>query len=470
MALFSHIPRGMCQQKIDEIERFIADRSVGEARSAILRYLKHSHTEGELLNVCDWYRRLGMYAEGFRLLLPKGETPQRSASPKKLIWMARFLNLMGASEFAVRILDQAKWFDPLETLFAAEIYLSNFEHEKAASHYQQFFSSGHKLPIGREQVAWLGLCDSLAGMGRYQDAIDKALSRLRSAATPLIASIYNQAIGEYYARAGQFESALIYLKAAQPGFPESDPTADHALLKKWLGYTLAQLGDVETGRRYLEEAMHIVRELSLRDEVWLDILRLQVKLGFAAETEARRLENFPGLIRNMSLMECSFGSELADIRIYMASGEYFVRGKRYLDMPKEVRVLAMLRVAGAWGISLNRALNLLWPEEFFSYPNLEGRMYQLLRRIKSEYGCDVFVESGRMYLGPGSLVQVSVVAGGVERRPSFLLDHAEFQKADLVGHYDVGSTQLARYVNSWMEKGWIKKSGSGRSVRYHVSA
>ncbi len=470
VALFSHVVKDMREQQAEQIEQLIQSHEVDKARIAIHTFLKQVKSEQELFGVCEWYLRLGLYSEGFKLMLPKGEMPQRSASPRRLMWMARFLNLMGASEFAARILEHAKWFDPLELLFAGEIYLSNFEHEKAFAHYQQFFNSRFVLPKGRTQIAWLGLCDSLAGMGKFSEAIDNALRVLPDADTPLIAAIYKQAIGEYYARWGNFESALIYLKEAQPMFPDADPTTDHALLKKWLGYTIGQLGDLEGGRRYLDEAMQILRGLSLRDEAWLDVLRLQVKLGLAPHSEARRLENFPGLIKNMAHIECTFGSDLSDVRIYMNSGEYFVRGKRYLEMPKEIRLLAMLRVAGAWGITLNRALNLLWPEEFFSYPSLEGRMYQLLRRIKSEYECDVYVENGRLYLGPGSLVTVSVVAGGVEKRPTFLLENMEFQKADLIGHYAVGSTQLARYVNTWMEKGWIRKSGSGRSVRYHVSA
>lgn len=459
---------------IQSIEKLVAARHTTKARAQIAELLRRSG-EGSFFLACDWYRRLGLFGEGLRLILPKGEgvklRPANAVDRQKLIWLARFLNSMGASEFAVQVLEKVELQSMQEFQYAAGIALADFNHEKAHFYYSKMLEFQPDPNSDRVQISLLGLADSLAGQGRHLEAIAVAEKYFPFVTAPTVKGIYHQALGEYFARAGKFAKAKEQLEHAAPYFSTHDETPDHAIYKKWLGYALAQTGDLKQGKKLMNEAMAMIRNLSIRDEAWLDIVRLKSDLGIASARETRHLAFFPGIkegLARAASKECTIGSTSAKLIVEWDCGEYVWKNNRYLEAPKEIRLLAMLRIAEESGLPLYRALSLLWPEEFFSLPSLEQRLHQLLKRIRQEYRCEVYQRDGRLYLGAGDWDQVCVVLGSPQSKPSLLEKQASFAMKDLLAHYAIGATQMAKYLQQWKEKGWVRSEGKGKATKYFV--
>lgn len=461
---------------IQNIEKLVAARHTTKARAQIAELLRRSNAnDSSFFLACDWYRRLGLFSEGLRLILQKGQgvklRPANSVDRQKLIWLARFLNSLGASEFAVQVLEKVELHSAQEFQYAAGIALADFNHEKAHFYYSKMLEFDSDPKSDRVQIALLGLADALAGQGRHAEAIAMAEKYFPFVAAPTVKGIYHQALGEYFARAGQFAKAKKQLEQAAPYFSAHDETPDHAIYKKWLGFTLAKTGQLKHGEKLLKEAMAMIRNLSIRDEAWLDIVRLKNELCIASATEKRHLAFFPGIKKGLARSaehECTIGPTKAKLAVEWDCGEFLWKKNRYLEAPKEIRLLAMLRIAQESGLPLYRALSLLWPEEFFSLPSLEQRLQQLLKRLRREYRCDVFQREGRLFLGEGDWDNVCVVLGKQHSKPSFLEKHPSFMMKHLLAYYAIGSTQMAKYVRLWIEKGWVRSEGKGKATQYFV--
>src|SRR5688500_6781107 len=91
------------------IEALVQAGRKDEAHAAIRKHLRAtpegSRDDSRLLECCDWLRRLGLFAEGLRLLdlesaLRSGSAQRSKKWGRRLFWAARFLNLMGAAGYA----------------------------------------------------------------------------------------------------------------------------------------------------------------------------------------------------------------------------------------------------------------------------------------------------------------------------------------------------------------------------------
>ena len=444
----------------------------------IRRLLKtRFHDDAVLLQACDWYRRLGLYREGFRLLdisdALKGRHAAGSRTGRRLLWAARFLNLLGASHFAVQLVRTLRISSVEDHRIAGNVFLSNDEFADALRHFEAMLA--HPLFAGdyTGRLAKIAYADSLCGLGRFQEAMALAEKTAQASPEPLLRGIALQAQGEYLARAGKFREALRVLKVAARHFPEGDETFDFAVLLKWQGDCHAKLGKTRQGKSELARAFMLMKTPGARAETWLGVLRLQEELGFISSSDGQSLRHYPAFSQRGPRGRRAFGSSNAFLKIDLDRDEYSEAPKRYLGIPLELRCLALLALSMPWGIEAERLKALLWPESLWSYEQLDRRLEQLLWRVRTRYGMEVLVQAGALSLAQRSLKRIQVWDGGGRLPPSFLAECSEERKlftgGDLGDFYELSRTARSLYLDEWARSGWIQRSGKSPRFQYIVN-
>src|SRR5688572_13794514 len=119
--------RAKIEQAVQSRQTVIAKREI----RAYLGRLNKTARKKELFVLCDWYRRLGLYEEGFRLLELKNQKQRLQAKAEsgtyegmRLLWAARFLNLLGAWEHALLLLSAIRITDLEGIRLAGNIFLT----------------------------------------------------------------------------------------------------------------------------------------------------------------------------------------------------------------------------------------------------------------------------------------------------------------------------------------------------------
>jgi hypothetical protein len=291
----------------------------------------------------------------------------------------------------------------------------------------------------------------------------------------LLQGIALQAEGEYLARMGKFKPALQSFERARAFFPPEDRSPDYAFLLKWTGYSQGMLGLSSQAREHFDQAYAILRETALRPEAWLDVFRLRHQAGLLGEQVMRQVAAYPGLAPGFvadlppELRERHplLRTPARDIWIDLDADEYRLHERMILGVPLEVRALAYIREAGDWGLPAVRLKNLLWKGEAHAFLQLEGRLQQVLHRLRGLQGVSVRSEEGWVRLEEKSLPKVTVNSGrGQQARPSFLLSRKQFSRSEMQSFYGLSTARACVWIAAWERQGWIRRSGTGPKILY----
>jgi tetratricopeptide (TPR) repeat protein len=426
--------------------------------------------ETHLLRSCDWLRRLGCFREGYRLLVPRESGKfEVLASPVRALWVARFLNLMGAGEFAFDVLRRVPLQSAEDYRIAGHIYLTNFDHALALHCFEAMGPVPMDLARASyaSRIGYISHADALAGLGRFEEARELVRRVRRASPERYLRGIALQAEGEYLARESKFAAALACLERARHWYPADDRSPDQGVLRKWLGYALIACGQHAQGRAEMERALELLRRSDLRAEAWLDVLRLQLELGELPRAWSPRLVHFPGLApgfrRQLPAPAAHrFGRADAPLEIRLDANERRVGTKWRYGNPVELKFLAFVKSCGSWGLGFERAKALLWPGEVFSYLYLENRLFKLAERVRENHGVDLRVRGREFRIAPADAGRVSCVRDP-DPRPQFLREFETFMAADVERYYGVSKTQGKSYLKIWRDRGWIRRDRRGFS-------
>ncbi len=470
---------------VSTIETLVRERKIRAASVQIRKFLRQPAVRGDfksLIQACDWYRRLGLFREAFLLVsdslegeaLPLGKDfSTRQPRGRKILWAARLLNLLGASSQALMLARKLVAHDAEAHQVLGNIFLANFDYEAAHVHFKQMLRLDQDPDSYRSSLNRLSLADALAGLRKFDEAIAHAQAIAqgkRTAEDMLLKGIALEAWGEYLARCSRWNEALPLLLAARSCFPPDDRTPDRAILDKWEGYVSCKLGDTKRGTAKLKESIATLRILALRPEAWLDVFRLLDEIGGLTPSEQARLTHYPGLspgfTKQFQATPAHFGERVCPLHLDLDADEFNDNGKWFLGMNHELRLLAALRIVEDWGLSLERAKAVIWPDEVYAYPLLEARLHKLIGRLRTRYQAEIEVRDRLIFLSTESRARVSVAVGFAEKRPSFLRLHSEFAAKDLSTHYELSRSQRAVRLLEWQERGWISPSGRGAQLRY----
>lgn len=459
-----------------EIESLVRERRSEAAHEAIRRYLKERNDDVHaLIQASDWYRRLGWYAQGLRVLRQGDSLSATGDRDKIRLTAAHLLNQSGASQLALKLISKAAPAEPEHDRIAGIIALDNFEFSAAREYLERFHRRDPNPGSYSSRIAKVALADALADEGRWKEAIAIVDSLPVASDETLLAAIRMQALGEYLAIGGDFPESLIKLETALRLFPSEENTTDRGILLKWLAYGYGRRGELARARDLFSQARGLLRKPGLRLEMFFHLQLLRHEIFPLKRRVLERILHYPGsgpgFARFMNrrvkrpLEDARFGSDDAPIILHLDRDEYQIRGKPSLGIPLELRLAGALAVAGRWGISLVRIKSTLWPEEIFRFFEIDTRVHALVRRLRSQYGLRARVGKGSIRLKQRSLAQIQVVRSK-DRRPAYLASHAVVRRAELSARYGLSSTQAKQWITRWIDEGWLKSQGRGPSTIY----
>lgn len=447
---------------------------VEEAKQAIRAFLA-THTDlDSLLEACNLYWALKLPREAILALKLNQEIPTEVSTSdpdgKRLLWGARFFNNAGASRFALQLAEQIVPATAQDHWYLALIYHSNWEDQKALKHATRVEELVPSLEARTDRFLVAAKSTALAALGRHQEAIS-LLEKLRSL-TP--ERNFGNQLKVYHgiclAQAGRNDEAFEILSEVSDFARQHRESPDYAALCKWLGYLHCLRGEKDVGEKYFEEAHEFFFTTTYRFEPWLDFIALKRKVLPVPQDWIDRMIHYPGHLPAVQShfgqkTKCWFGSESAELRIHLDSHEVFANSKWHLGIPKELILLAHLRIVGDWGLNSIHLTSLLWPDEVYSFPQLEDRLKKLVQRLRTRYQIGVNINSSHLSLDESSMAKVSVLSSG-GTTPSLLLEKSLVKNVDVEKHYDVSRAQAVHYLGRWVSEGLLAKVGAGRNTHY----
>jgi tetratricopeptide (TPR) repeat protein len=468
---------------IEKIENAVQTRKLGQAKTLLKKWLKSSPGLASRLLACDWYRRLGEFKEAYRTIAPDhfhfNRTHLSTLENKQYVWSARMLNLMGASHFALEII---KRLPPSagaeENRVIANIYFTNFDSAAALVFFQRAEALDSQPESYSARMGQVSAADALAGVGKTTAAIRRLKKIKTLPGEDLIRGIILQAEGEYLAKTGDYEQALSVLAKASPFFSENDQSPDRLFLLKWQGIAKLGAGKIKEGVKDLANATRALRRPEYRAEIWLDCWYWKAHLGQATKKERDLLQDYPGLpqgfvqryagIPNRKII--ANGAPAKTILISFARQEWKMGENYFHSLPKEIELLGYLRRSYPYGLNLVRLATLLWPDEVNSFLHLEGRIHQLLRRLRQRHGIMTKTKNSEVLLDAASAQTVSVEVRLEKSVPFVFEKRTEVSFAEIQAFYSLQRTQAHHLVKEWIKQKRVRSAKVGRRVIFTVSS
>ena len=460
-----------------EIERLVLARKTAAARQLIAQYLfDAAFSHASKIAACGWYRRLGLFREGYLLVLPtEWRATSLTRSPEsnlEALWMARFLNLMGATPYAAEILVHLKIVTVEQHRIAGNIWLSASVFDKSLEHFTRARDLDSDSSSYQHRFALLGISDSLSGLGRESEALSSLNLVQAKDEEALLKAVLLTAKGELLCKQKKFKDAAQILKSAQPFFEQIDSSPDYGIYKKWHAYSQAQIGRKVEAQVNFEQALRILKTPDHRPEAWLGIYELMDQSGMLSSDERIYLTCYPGLSQK-TMMRRDFpivlGVKGSSIEIYPDRGEYCERGFQRFGIPLEVHLIQALKCAGPHGVSLVRLKSILWPGEVASFVQLDQRISKLLRRIRRVYGLSTLNHQGMARLDSKSLKKVFVELQMKPCLPRFFEENPEFQAREFADYYGLGKTRSSQLLNELISERRLTRVKQDGKILYRVN-
>lgn len=442
----------------EKIETLVSERKLDHATKAIQANLRLSNYSPEAVDLAlESYRRLGLYRIGFKLCqrqLAKPAHLKPTAESRILkYWLARYFNLRGATSFGIQIINALPPQSAREHLIASSIYFSDFNFKMAEHHARQGLRETNIEYSRTVLLQFLLWADSLAGLGNYVEAMEKAEIVISAATDNALKGVALTARGEYQARNGDFKLAKDSLARARAILPTADQSVDSSQILQWQGYTEFHLGNKEEGLKKLEDAFVLLRKQKTRPETWLDCLKYILLLRGDKSGEHAEIAHYPGVSLHFQKQffseyhkaNYSTKSLSATIWVYPKSNEFKISGKWRYNIPLELRLASYLRLAYPFSVPLVRIASLLYPENPQEIDLFERRIHQLQRQLEKNYGIKSSLEDGEILLDAKSVEKIGVLVAVDASLQAVHNQPTTIQRAELAKIYGLSLVQARRY-------------------------
>lgn len=450
-----------------EIETLVKDRRGVLAKSAISRYLKKlSFSLDSRVRASEWYRRLGWHREAYLLIAPSNWSvgTRRSDEPdgRRMLWCARFINLLGGTDLAINLCKRITCVTAEAHRILANIYLSAYIYDDAYFHFKSFSVVDSSPDSYISRMCAIGLCDSLAGLGKINEAIEELKKIKPSPSEHLLMGIILSAEGEYKCLAEEYKGALKALQLAERFFPE-ETSPDHGILYKWLGLCHAKTGSIELGKEYFSKSLMILKSPQIRAEAYMETL-LRMNDSDLRHDDPRHLFAYPGISigfknRHKYVQQPFFlpAERKSVIFISVLRDEYKIGKQYHFGIPKEIELVELLKRSGDFGIGLVRLKSLMWPDEVGAFYQLDQRIYKLIKRLKSNYKIDVKVEDSIVKMAGKSREKICVEILPDIAASSFYKAHPSFTAKQFALYYGLSKSRAHVILNEQLDKKYIKQ-------------
>lgn len=467
-----------------QIEEVVGQRKMGAASKLIAEFCRQGNLRDELFLACDWYRRLGMYREALGLLkIEKGALGRvystESFAGKKLLWLCRVLNLLGAPRSALQLTGNLKPVRPEDFRILGIIFLTNHYYERALPFFAELCLGQVPDSNYQNRMDQLAYADCLNGLSQSDKAIEIVAGLRKFAKDRTEAGIYLQALGEYHCQVKSWGPALALLQESQKYFDSSDSTPDRAFLLKWTGFAQFHLGNQKEAAESLDSAFSILISANVKEEAWLEVLKLKKMLGLLNESEITRYEMFLQILTNASSVQGQnydrIGNAEAPICVRWKAEEVQVKIKgkaktgirceRSLGLTKEIQLLCLLKVTEDWGLGVFRAFEILWPDEVSSLFFAEQRLTDLIQRLKKNFRLDIRIKNQKIYIAKlcAKKVQLENIFG--KAQPSLFDIQDQFRIQEVMAHFLISRSAASSWIEKWRIAGLITEVKSAEKIK-----
>lgn len=478
---------------LEQIESAIRNQEHSLMGDLITRYLKSERYSKEArLTASEFYRRISQYSKGLELLHWQNESFNWKSLPEHEIRIRlqsiRLLNLLGASQFAVNMLDmidfeiQKKYYELI-----APIYLSNGRDAEAG----RLYSFLEKLPVTelnyQMRLRLIGLADSYAGLEKFEQSIELGERLLEKSTEPVMLAILNEALGSYHVRSGNLKKAAKYHEKAQSFYQPDDQTVDHGYLLKWVGARLVLEGKWVDAEKMLSRSLSILDQKGIKPEVWLEVYFWKGLLEFKKHPkilpqEWKMLLGYPtvgqGFKKQISKWidlpsEVSF-NENPKMKscLYFQEDMKVERGKNSLGLSLPEKILSLLLAAGQGGVPFYRVCDAIY-DDLHSFGQHFKRLDQGLGRLRSD-GIEVEWKDMHLHLIPNqksaqyqAVVNLErTIPGGLFFKEVLRKNPARFSREEVEKYFSLSRSRAAALCQKWVEEGRLNTEKEGRSVFY----
>ena len=251
------------QSLFDQIEQEVLARNEATSLRLMARYRRLSGKDGTAsLQILEWYRRLGLYREAFRLCSRHLKDKTHLGDPKTVkrlyFWAALLYDYLGVGALALDFARNSSPHDARDYHILADIFASDGEFSDARKNYEEAIRLETEPLSRKARLARIGLAEALLELDEAPKAIELMQRELTLTEDPAALGVIYRCLGKFHARLKQFETAHEYLLRCQKFIPAQDRTTDRAIWLKWWGYTLAKLGQVDQGLKAIDESERLL--------------------------------------------------------------------------------------------------------------------------------------------------------------------------------------------------------------------
>jgi tetratricopeptide (TPR) repeat protein len=461
------VPKNRTEVLFEKIEGLVQDRNVKESRALMPSYLRAcSFSSISAFQMLEWYRRLGLYREAFRLCSRYIRTKKFSyfeRDRRRLsFWMAILYNYLGVSSLAHDFANNALPETSRDYHDLADIFASDGEFLKAIEYYRKSIEIEPDPLTRKARLARIGLAESFSAVRLF----DAAISLMEREATltdePAALGLIYRCLGQFRARRGDYKGALLDLEMSKNSMPPADRTADYAFWLKWWGFSQCKIGNRENGLRAMLEAENLLTNLGIRPVAVFAIRALRHEFYPLSAEEIKQIHNYPGIPKEffdrfpflLSIPDDSVQDGNNWI-IDLASDEFAKKTStgwmwKY-GIPLELNLLASLRLSHPYGLPRPWCIGLLWPDEPLSLLQLEPRLNQLRLRLKRKHGISIKSDGFKLSINDKDSNAFLVMTRG-STVPRLLREKCNPDAKDVSDFYHVNRTQAYRYLTLWKKK------------------
>lgn len=468
------------RNRVLRLEEACKNRDRGQLLVEIPALLKAMRGSPQVrLRALDWYWRAGLHVEGVRCALTRPETgeiissqPELLALPEEqLLWATRLLISLGAWPFGRSLIAGLRPRSTRGRILLAMDHLALGDHVRVIETLEKVANPANREVrwhiITTFARAWLELGEG----ARAFEWAERGLDVVRSDPDRWVLECLR---ARAIALRGDPARALREFSIAENRLPDLALLAPHwyGYSRTWKGELLALTGKPGQARAVFDEGLAHYRTGMQDIQPWRSLLVMDAMKthGLLTPEETQAFDCYP-----LKPPPCRHRTEGAwnpadtDIHFRLSASEWRLEREWRLGIPLEWRLAAVLALSGEMGIHQNLLKCWLWPDSLTLFFQLEGRLNQLVRRLRHEHAIEVIRERECLKLKPDQRNKISVdphpgrIPTWLEQRTT-----APFASQDLAAAYALSPRMSQVVLQDWTERGWISKSGAGRNTRYQA--
>jgi tetratricopeptide (TPR) repeat protein len=396
------------------------------------------------------------------------------AETKLDLQLARLLNFLGASNYALRMIDRIRTENRARSkVEIAEIYFCNFKFKELLELLGENLPLPKSEPWHQDWLLHFYLAIAFGELGRPDLAIARLEGIRALSASPLIQAMTYSYQGKFLLIGREPGKALVSLLKAQQFFRANDQTEDQANFHSFLGECYLKLGKFSDAQTELKKAFSVFHRSGVRPEEWIEtVLLLEQIPKYRDETQklAPRLQAMFGPDYPL-LRAVRFNNSEKDSHIFSISKIELSRKSRHLDRASDTawnkkkarlgldlidELISNLVYAGEYGLPQFRLYELLWPNEPFSFDQHQKRLERVVGRARAQ-GYKISWKDLHLRLLSKD-VTVSSRPEKVVRGCSFLKEHSSFRRSDVQKYFAISQASAAVLCRDWLKAGLTRSS------------